>query len=153
MHNLFCGTAKKMISVWKECGFLSTQNLSKIQRLIESFVCSNDDGKLPSKIEDFNFDNLTADEVKNWTLVFSIVALKDILPERHLDCCRSFVIACIYLCDKVTLKSDIEIIDHLLLKFCRRFEQLYGTDKVTPSIHLQAHLADCIREFCPNFNF
>ena len=122
MHNLFCGTAKKMINIWKELDFLSKENLSKIQHQVECVVCSNDVGKLPSKIEDFNFDNFTADEAKNWTLVFSIFALKDILPTRHLEFWRSFVLACMYLCNQVILSSDIDLIDHFLLKFCRSFE-------------------------------
>ena len=47
-----------------------------MQQRIDEFVCSNDVGKLPSKIEEFSFDLFTADELKNWTLLFSMYSLK-----------------------------------------------------------------------------
>ena len=65
MDNLFLGTAKKMIRAWKEDGILSKDNISEVQRKIDQIQCSNDIGKLPSKIEDFYFNAFTADELKN----------------------------------------------------------------------------------------
>ena len=122
MHNLFLGTSRRMITIWKELGYLNKQNLSDIQKRVDSAICPNDVGKLPCKIEDFNFDGFTADELKNWTILFSMYALKGILPEEHLKCWQKFVLACCYLCNHVLVKSDLLIADNLLLKFCQHFE-------------------------------
>ena len=51
MHNLFLGTAKKMIELWKEYDFLPSSVLQNIQEKVNSFVSPHDLGRLPAKIE------------------------------------------------------------------------------------------------------
>ena len=153
MHNLFLGTAKKMIQIWKEEGILTKENVAQVQQRVDKICCSNDVGKLPSKMKDFSFNSFTADELKNWTLLFSLFAMKDILKGEHLRCWGTFVLACVYLCNQAILESDITVIDHLLLKFCKSFETLYGRESVTPNIHMHCHLVDCIRNYGPIYNF
>lgn len=50
MHNLFLGTAKQMISVWKTKLILNENDLLKIQEKIGNFFCPSDVGKLPQKM-------------------------------------------------------------------------------------------------------
>lgn len=153
MHNLFLGTAKNMINVWKKNGILNDISLQQIQEKVDKAEVPSDVGKLPGKIDKFSFDGFTADEIKNWTLIFSIYALHGILPKRHLECWRLFVISCQYLCNQAITKADIIIADQYMVKFCRRFEELYGQDHVTPNMHLHAHLKECIEDFGPIYNF
>lgn len=49
MHNLFLGTAKHMISVWKTKLILNENDLLKIQEKIGNFFCPSDVCKLPQK--------------------------------------------------------------------------------------------------------
>ena len=94
MRNLFLGNAKKMINVWKEQGILSKENIHQVQKRIDQIQCSNDIGNLPSKIEDFSFKSFTADELKNWTLLFSMFAMKDILRNEYWKCWVTIVLSC-----------------------------------------------------------
>lgn len=49
-HNLFLGTAKKMIQIWKDKEILTTKSFEVIQEKVDSFVTSKDMGCLPFKI-------------------------------------------------------------------------------------------------------
>ena len=97
MHNLFLGTAKHMISVWKTHSLLDDEKCKIIQERIQPFNCPSDIGKLPQKFAT-SFGSFNADQLKNWTLLFSVFALKGILPDNHLECWRKFVLACRRLC-------------------------------------------------------
>ena len=49
--------------------------------------------------------------------------------------------------------EDITIADGLLLRFCKRTVELYGSEAITPNMHMHCHLASCIREFGPVHSF
>ena len=49
--------------------------------------------------------------------------------------------------------ADVTKADLLLLQFCKRFEARYGKEAVTPNMHMQCHLADCVRDFGPIYGF
>ena len=63
------------------------------------------------------FDSLTADEWKNWTLLFSVICLYDILPAVDLDCCCLFVSACKIYCSSVLTISDFNTAHGLMRRF------------------------------------
>lgn len=86
LHNLFLGTAKHMISVWKTKMILKESDFLVIQEKI-------DIGKLPKQFSS-SYGSFNADQWKNWTLLFSVYALKDVIPDEHLECWRKFVLAC-----------------------------------------------------------
>ena len=108
--------------------------------------------RIPGKISS-SFTGLTADQWKNWTLVYSLFALKGILPEEHLQCWRFFVLACKTLGKRVLTGNDIEIGDKYLMQFCKTFETLYGKDLVTPNMHLHGHLKECLLDYGPFHSF
>ena len=41
----------------------------------------------------------------------------------------------------------------LLLTFCRRVQELYGENAVTPNMHLHCHLRECVLDFGPIYSF
>ena len=55
--------------------------------------------------------------------------------------------ACRHLCKFSGTNSDITVADGLLLRFCKRAVQIYGSNAITPNVHMHCHLASCIREF------
>ena len=63
-HNLFLGTAKHTIEVWKSTGIITTKHFEEIQEKVNSFNCPNDIGRIPSKIQ-FSFSGFPADQWKN----------------------------------------------------------------------------------------
>ena len=49
MHNLFLGSVKNLLKIWKELGYLNKANLEKIQEKADSFIIPHDVGKISWK--------------------------------------------------------------------------------------------------------
>lgn len=152
MHNLFLGTAKHMVEVWKSLKFLTDKDFVQIQRRVDCFTTPNDLGRIPSKIAS-NFSGFTAEQWKNWTVFFSLYALKDILPARHYNCWHLFVKACYHLCRRRISLADTNEADRFLMEFYEEFVTLYGKDWCTPNMHLHGHLHECVKDYGPVYSF
>ena len=87
-----------------------------------------------------SFAGFTADQWKSWTLVFSPIVLKGILPAAHLCCWLAFVNACKILCSPQISFEDIETADSYLVLFLHMFKSLYGA----VHMHLHLHLKNCL---------
>ena len=85
IHNLFLGSVKNLLKIWKELGYLNKANLEKIQEKKDSFIITHEVGKIPKKII-CGFDGFNADEYKTILLLFSIYSLYGIIPSRDLNC-------------------------------------------------------------------
>ena len=83
MHNLMLGTTKKMFKIWKEMNLLDEQDFKVLQKRINQLKVPSSIGRIPSKIAS-SFKGFTADQFKNWAVVFSSFALKDIPLYTHL---------------------------------------------------------------------
>lgn len=148
MHNLFLGTAKHVLNIWKEKKLLDTKDFEEIQKRVSAFNVPQDIGCIPYKI-DSGMAGMTADQWKNWTCIYSLHALHGLLPNEHLDCWWLFVQACIILSQPIITISDINRGDDFIIEFCHRFEQLYGKEYCTPNMHLHCHIAECLRDYGP----
>ena len=148
MHNLYLGTAKHMVKVWKEKGLIKQEHLHLIQVKIDELQVPYGVGRIPYKVGS-NFAGLTADQWMNWTNLYSIHALADILPPKDLECWSFFVQASVLLRQYTISLSDLAKADEKLLEFCRCFEACYGKEYCTPNMHLHAHIKDCILDFGP----
>ena len=51
MHNMFLGTAKHQLSIWRECNLLSRDDFKEIQNFVDSVYVPSDIGRIPRKIE------------------------------------------------------------------------------------------------------
>lgn len=152
MHNLFLGTAKKMFKIWTDLKLFTPSQLKEIEDRIQSIEVPSDIGRLPMRITS-NSGSYTAEQWKNWTLIYSVYCLKGILPEAHFRCWQTFVLACKYFCQSVISKTDLDIADGLILKFCKSVETLYGNEAVTPNMHLHNHLKAVILDHGPVTSF
>ena len=72
----------------------------------------------PYKIESV-MSSLTADQWKNWTCVYSLYALHDVLPKDHLHCWCLFVHACTLISRPLLIPTVIDKADELLMSCCR----------------------------------
>ena len=148
MHNLFLGSAKHIMVVWKEKAVFPESSFAVIQKCIDTFCVPFDVGRIPHKVQS-GFTSFTADRWKNWTLIYSLVALRDILTSDHYECWSYFVQACHYL-SSCAIRHDILKKAHsLLANFCESFEHLYGSESCTMNMHLHLHLAECIKDHGP----
>lgn len=152
MHNLYLGTAKRMVELWLELDIISEKQLKDIQARVDNVHTASDIGRIPRKIAS-SFGGFTADQWKNWTNIFSIFALNGILPKKHLECWRHFVLASRLLSSKVLRINDVENADQMLHTFCTLFEKLYGGQNVTPNMHLHGHLTGCVLDYGPVYSF
>lgn len=152
MHNLFLGTAKRIMSGWMDLKLLDKGKCAQIQTIVDNFDVPSDVGRIPHKIGS-GFASFTADQWKNWTLVFSMVALKGLLPEEHLECWRKFVLACSFMCAKTINRDRIPTVDKELMDFCSQCELLFSDKFITPNMHLHGHLHECLTDFGPIHGF
>lgn len=149
MHNIFLGTAKHVMVLWKEREIIKKEHFTIIQDRVDTLNVPMDIGRIPSKIESA-MAGLTADQWKNWTCIFSLYVLHDILPRDHLHCWWLFVQACSIVCQPIISKESIASMDNFLLEFCRCFEKLFGPESCTINLHLHCHLADCMLDYGPS---
>lgn len=152
MHNLYLGTAKRMIELWLELNIISEKQLKDIQARVDSVQTASDVGRLPHKIASC-FGGFTADQWKNWTNLFSIFALHGILPKEHLECWRYLVLASRLLTSRILYVEQIKQADQLLHAFCTTFETLYGEQYVTPNMHMHGHLISSLLDYGPVYSF
>ena len=136
-----------------ELRLITDKHFTLIQNRVDRIVSPPDFGRIPNKIRS-GFASFTADQYKNWTLYFSLLALRDILCGEHFECWRHFILlACRLLCSKQITHVQIKLADTLLLYFCRRIERLYGKEKITPNMHMHTHLSKCIWDYSPSHVF
>ena len=91
---------------------------------------SSDMGRILKKIVS-NLSRFTAEQLKNWTIVYSLYALRGLISQDEYHCWQAFVLACYFICRRIVLREDIEQADLLLLNFCRHTERLY--------LHIRSH--------------
>ena len=141
-----------MFELWTGNGILTKESMEEIESRISRFKTPAGTGRLPGRIGSC-YGGFTANQWKNWILIYSVVALKGLLPSSHMGCWLLYVNACKMLC-KPKLKKDNKIAaDMYLLQFCRKFEFLYGKDNCTPSMHLHLHLKECLLDYGPAHAF
>ena len=152
MHNLLLGTAKHAFKTWTSTGLLSKTDLSEIDQKARNFTVPNNIGRLPLNIPS-NFGGFTASQWRIWTIIYSPVVLKDLLPKQHLQCWLLFVRACKLITRRILPVSDLDAADNLLELFCKKFEELYGKEKCTPNMHMHLHLKQVFLDFGPAHAF
>ena len=78
MHNLYSGTGKHIIilkDIWSDKEIIHKSKFDEIQDWIDWMVVPPDIGRIPYKIKS-GFSKFTADQLKNWIVYFSIIALR-----------------------------------------------------------------------------
>ena len=93
MHNLFLGTAKKLLTLWKDHGYLSTNSFVLIQKEIDDITPPSNIGRIPHKIS-AGFSGFTAEQWMLWTTLYSPLLLFEKLPPDHFELWSLFSQAC-----------------------------------------------------------
>ena len=161
MHNLFLGTAKHCMQYWINHDILSKDDLNLVEQRVSFLVAPRSVGRLPAKITS-GFAGFSADQWRNWTISFSPIALKDVLPSEHLQYWLLFVKAAMLLSTRYLLKSNIDLADQYLSidladqylsMFCKKFQEVNGDKACTPNMHLHLHLRECLHDYGPVYAF
>ena len=93
MHNLFLGTAKKLLTLWKDQGYLSTNSFVLIQKEIDDITPPANIRRIPHKIS-AGFSGFTAEQWMLWTTLYSPLLLFEKLPPDHFELWSLFSQAC-----------------------------------------------------------
>jgi len=120
-----------------------------IQENVDKCVTPSNFGRIPRKIQ----SEFSADEWKNWTLLYSLISLHGILSPEHLACWHLFVQACTIYCFPVLSGSDIDKANNLMRHFFVMSESLYGSSFLTLNLHLHLHLSECFKDYRPCYGF
>lgn len=153
MHNLYLGTAKHILKdIWIEQGLIDAKSMSITHSRIDTVHAPRYVGRIPQKIAS-SFSGFTADQFKNWTNIYSIMALHDILSTEHIRCWQYFVQGSRILCQMAITDAQLELADAFLLQFCCKVENLYGKKVITPNMHLHFHLKESMYDYGPIHNF
>ena len=135
MHYLYLGTAKRITEKqWIGSNLLSKTDLESIQEKVDRCVATSQMEQIPHKISLY-FATLTANEWKNWTLLFSLIVLHDILPQEHLMCWPLFVNACSIISSAILSDDKITKAHYLMHEFFISAERLYGSEFITFNLH------------------
>lgn len=73
MHNLFLGTSKKIVSIWKDLKLLTDDDFKKMADVAETLVVPPNYAKLPYRKIASGLTNLKSDEWRSWCLVSAIL--------------------------------------------------------------------------------
>ncbi|OAD81271.1 hypothetical protein PHYBLDRAFT_104605 [Phycomyces blakesleeanus NRRL 1555(-)] len=138
MHNLFLGTAKRMMERWVADGIIDNKKLVAMQKTVGKIVLLPDYTSLGTKIAK-GFPYIKADEWKSWCLVYSPVVLKDVLPLNKFRNWMLFIKACRILVMSNICESDIAIAHKYLEDYCKMCETLYSLNLLSPNMHLHLH--------------
>lgn len=152
MHNLFLGSARHFIEVVMEKGILTKVEMAAVEERVQAFNSPHAVGRLPRKVAS-KFAGFKADQWRNWTVIFSEVAYKGILPVPYFNCWQKFVKAIKLLCSHAISRADIIFADALLQEYCEDFEQLFGCEACTINMHKHLHLKKCMFDFGPIYSF
>ena len=152
MHNLFLGTAKYFIVQLIDKGILAKDHLQIIEQRVSAMNAPINIGRLPSKIAS-GFSGFKADQWRNWTIVFSLVALKGLIPASYLACWSKFVKACRLLCCRSISHDALAMADNFLQTYCVSFQNLFGNNACTINMHKHLHLKECVEDFGPVYSF
>lgn len=152
MHNLLLGSAKNVLKTWIAMRILNESDMQKLQKRVNLIKPPSEIGRIPGKISE-GFKGFTADQWKNWVLIYSSFALKGVISSQHYAMWTKFVLGCRILCSKVITREECQEADQNLLTFCKMFEALCGRDPCTPNMHLHGHLQDCILDYGPVYSF
>jgi hypothetical protein len=147
MHCIFLCNARHIVTTWIESGRLDNvklgERLSKIKlppgcgRTFVNFTRAKVLG------------SLRAADWKLFVLVTSGAVLHGLLPDQDIAMWLEFRKAVMLMCCSRLTSGCVEEIGVRVEKYCRMFEHIYGSNKITPSQHFITHIVDCIRDYGP----
>ena len=152
LHCLYLGIARTMTKHYLKTELISKQHLDDIQVKMNEIRAPNTVGRIPQKIAS-GFSSFTADQWKNWTLVYSSSVLRNILDKKHYRVWMMFVNVVRMLTKKIVCLTDIRQADQLLVCFCKEVEKLYGAEFIKPNFHMACHLVKVMEEYGPVYSF
>ncbi|CAG5075356.1 Protein of unknown function [Cotesia congregata] len=94
-------------------------------------------------------DMWKATEWRSWLLFYSLICLREILPQKYLDHLALLVEAVrILLSGKIEI-NDLQIAETLIIKYVALYQEYFGKKAMTYNIHLLLHMARSVLNLGP----
>jgi hypothetical protein len=157
MHNLYLGTAKKMMQLWRSIkvrGILLLTDKHLEQMVVEakkiSLPLGYDSASIVRKMDvGDGFSYMKADEWRVWVLCLSQDLLLGKLPSQLYLHWLKFVEANRLLASPYITVENIEAAHKKLLEFCSEMENHYDASAITSNMHFHAHLKEALLDYGP----
>jgi hypothetical protein len=155
MHCLFLGVAHWIVKrLWIDSGKLGKSDLEEMEKRTNSIKVPADLGRIPHKIATGEgFSGFTADQWKNFILIYAIPLMWDLLGDSDQEILNNFVRACSLLVCRIIDDNVLNEAHYRLLSVARLIEENYGPELITSNIHLSLHLVECCRDYGPLYSF
>lgn len=155
MHNLFIGIAALIVKrLWLGHGKITLEDLTKIQKHMNNIHPPSEIGRIPHKIDiGKGFSNLTANEWKNFFLIYARVVLWDFLGQEDRKILIHFSQACSILVRRIVTLENLNVAHDHLIELLKLIEINYGECLITPNLHLSLHLNECCKDYGPLYSF
>jgi len=155
MHNLFIGIASFIVKrLWLGHGKINMEDLTKIQKNMNNIHPPSEIGRIPHKIDiGEGFSNLTANEWKNFFLIYARVVLWDFLDQEDRKILVHFSQACSILVRRIVTIKNLDDAHEHLIEILKLIETNYGEVSITPNLHLSLHLNKCCKDYGPLYSF
>ena len=152
MHLCLEGTVKKFCDLWfnsiyNYTPFYLANKISSIDNLLKKI-------KFPSSFSrtqrSLSFHNLfKANEYRNLAFYSLVYILKEALPEDYYENILQYILFLRVLTKDKLSTQEINYSRHLIEKFIKEFERLYGTINLKYILHAHLHLPDQVADMGP----
>ncbi|GBC25642.2 uncharacterized protein LOC110231456 [Rhizophagus irregularis DAOM 181602=DAOM 197198] len=155
MHNLFIGIASFIVKrLWLGHSKINMDDLTKIQKNMNNIHPPSEIGRIPHKIDiGKGFSNLTANEWKNFFLIYARVVLWDFLDQEDQKILVHFSQAYSILVRRIVTIKNLDDAHEHLIEILKLIETNYGEVSITPNLHLSLHLNKCCKDYGSLYSF
>jgi len=154
MHTVFVGMVRHETELILQDPLFCKESQKVFSSRLKHLRVPYDAGRLPSSLgEKLEFSNLTADQWKNFALIYAKLCLWDLLPpDSYESICMLCEIVQIIVQPSLT-DADIFWLDDLLKSHHKYFQNIYGRFQITVNYHMALHIVDMIKDFGPPHAF
>ena len=120
----------------------------EMEKMMKALPTTRRYGRLRSKLEG-NMAQFTAEEMKMFTIVYSLWLLKNVLPTDHYEMWRHFVKATTLLSRPVLSDADLTTAQVHLVNFTNAYDGLptFGQRSWKPNMHFMFHIREDIKNY------
>lgn len=150
MHCFCLGVVPEFVDLWFDplhTGkrfHLTPQHLSRLDEALCAVQPSDETGRRPRRLSDrVQWD---ASEWRAFTLLFSPVALKDVLPAPYYEHWMLLVWVFHAILSRFTTRDKLSCAQLCLVQFVAQVPSLYGLEHCSLNCHLLTHLVESARD-------
>jgi len=152
MHSVMLGIARQFIGLWLDpqysgCDFSIRSQSARVNSLLYSIKPPSEVKRLPWSLESRSY--WKASEWRAFLLLYSVVILRGVLPERHYNHWILLVYSVYSMHQKNVDKACLLMCDLALNKFVAEIPHLYGAEHVSYNAHLLVHLVESVKNWGP----